>query len=189
MKLCKVCFDRNRAKYEFDGIKGLKTCKRCGKVKFTTQFHKTKKKSNRNYLGFTTYHYANCKDCSKFDSAEWRKKNSRTAISSAAALSRRVKVYGITEAEYIEMYKNQNGKCGVCGVPAIELDRSLAIDHCHSTDKVRGLLCSKCNKGIGLLGDNSVILEKALEYICGFENKRYLPQPKNRFILFKNKRI
>lgn len=71
--------------------------------------------------------------------------------------------------KYNELLKAQNNKCSIClkeetasfkGKP-----RSLAIDHCHKTGKVRGLLCSKCNMAIGLLDDNLDVLNNIIRYL------------------------
>lgn len=70
--------------------------------------------------------------------------------------------YGISEKEYLELLKKQNNKCAICGEVA---KKTLDIDHCHTTDKVRGLLCNNCNRGIGHLKENINILKKAIEYL------------------------
>jgi len=56
--------------------------------------------------------------------------------------------------EYEQMYAEAEGCCQVCGVSETELTKRLAVDHCHSTGKVRGLLCSKCNTALGQLDDS-----------------------------------
>jgi hypothetical protein len=67
-------------------------------------------------------------------------------------------------AAYTKMYADQGGVCAVCGKVNPD-DSSLAVDHCHETGKIRGLLCSKCNSGIGMLGDNIEGLQAALDYL------------------------
>lgn len=77
--------------------------------------------------------------------------------------------YGHT-TEYIDnLYKKQKGCCACCG----EKYDKLAIDHDHITDEIRGLLCYKCNTGIGQLGDNITGLLKGLKYLikCYIRNK------------------
>lgn len=71
--------------------------------------------------------------------------------------------YGISLEEYEALCTSQHNKCAICRKE--ELKRSLAIDHCHKTNKVRGLLCSKCNRGIGFFSDNIEILEAAIAYL------------------------
>jgi len=80
------------------------------------------------------------------------------------------KKYGITLKQYNKMLKSQNNCCAICGKPEEEKEknksiRKLAIDHDHKTGNVRGLLCGKCNKGIGLLQGNIKILINATKYL------------------------
>ena len=78
------------------------------------------------------------------------------------------KVYSLSEREYAEMVIRQGGKCGICGKePSGEWhgDRSLNIDHCHATGKLRGLLCNKCNRAIGILGDTVESIERVMSYL------------------------
>ena|SRR3990167_2152743 len=69
--------------------------------------------------------------------------------------------YGLSVDAYQELYKIRDGKCDICGIKKEKLD----IDHCHKTNKVRGLLCGKCNRGLGMFMDNPELLEKAKKYI------------------------
>lgn len=69
--------------------------------------------------------------------------------------------YNFTLEEYNRMYEKQEGKCAICGInyPV------LCVDHHHSTGKVRGLLCRKCNLLLGNANDDMLILSKAIEYL------------------------
>jgi len=73
--------------------------------------------------------------------------------------------YGITLDEYNDMHYKQRGTCAICEKPEPIKTQPLAVDHCHDTGKVRGLLCSNCNMGIGKLMDDEKIILKAAEYI------------------------
>ena len=70
---------------------------------------------------------------------------------------------------YSELLKTQFGKCAICGVDESdyrkESGKKFAIDHDHKTLKVRGLLCCKCNRGIGYLQDSIKNLESAIKYL------------------------
>lgn len=84
-------------------------------------------------------------------------------------------VYGITLEDYNRLFVKQNGKCWICGVHASDLKGPLQVDHIHSTGKVRGLLCNKCNVrlGEGNIHKFKIIDElytKALGYITIFNN-------------------
>lgn len=74
--------------------------------------------------------------------------------------------YGITEEDYERMLTEQEGKCGICfrTEPTGRWKR-LAVDHDHQTGKIRGLLCDKCNRGMGLLEDSIELLENAVKYL------------------------
>ena len=70
--------------------------------------------------------------------------------------------YGIRLLDYNNLLKKQKGVCGICGN---KCRVRLAVDHCHKTGKVRGLLCGRCNMAIGKLGDTSHDLKAAYEYL------------------------
>lgn len=69
--------------------------------------------------------------------------------------------YKLTATEYDKMLRTQAGRCAICDLAM----RIPFVDHCHSTGKVRGLLCSQCNSGIGMFEDNPGLLEKAFVYL------------------------
>ena len=83
------------------------------------------------------------------------------------------KNFGITPEDYQQLLDKQNGVCAICGLPERKVDyRSkrllpLAVDHCHTTKKIRGLLCADCNRAIGMLKDDVTILESAISYLKG----------------------
>jgi len=74
-------------------------------------------------------------------------------------------VFGITKWQYEEMFRQQEGKCAICKKDSSEETKRLAVDHCHKTGFVRGLLCSRCNTGIGQLRDDPDLLVEAACYI------------------------
>jgi len=73
--------------------------------------------------------------------------------------------YGMTSKDWDDMYSNQDGKCKICLNNIIYRGRQTHVDHCHTTGKVRGLLCSKCNQMIGLANEDKDILQKAIDYL------------------------
>ena len=75
--------------------------------------------------------------------------------------------YSITLQQYNQMIYEQNNKCLICSCEFSTIDKSRKpnVDHCHKTNKVRGILCHKCNTGIGLLNENLEVLQKAIEYL------------------------
>lgn len=75
--------------------------------------------------------------------------------------------YGITLENFFQLYNDQKYKCKICD-SALDTNISkkfLNIDHCHITGKIRGILCSNCNVGIGCFNDNVELLYKAANYL------------------------
>lgn len=81
------------------------------------------------------------------------------------------KTYGITIDDYNKMLEDQKGVCAICGQPESRIDKrvdrvsNLAVDHCHNTGKVRGLLCHACNAMLGQSGDSVERLELGANYL------------------------
>jgi len=77
--------------------------------------------------------------------------------------------FGITPEQYAEMFQSQNGVCAICNQPetATRLGKvkALAVDHCHKSGAIRGLLCADCNTGIGKLKDDPEVLRSAARYL------------------------
>jgi len=79
------------------------------------------------------------------------------------------KSYNLTLDEFNVMSTNQGDKCAICYVHVSEISgkhkKTLCVDHCHATGKIRGLLCDKCNRAIGLLNEDISIIQNAINYI------------------------
>lgn len=75
------------------------------------------------------------------------------------------KLYGITIDEYEEKLLEQCGNCAICNRPSSDYKRRLHVDHNHITGKIRGLLCVKCNNGLGCFGEEVSILNNAIKYL------------------------
>ena len=76
--------------------------------------------------------------------------------------------YKITLSEYQKMHDAQGGVCLICGNEQTgrgKKNNQLAVDHNHKTGKIRGLLCTNCNTGIGNLRDSIEMLQKAIKYL------------------------
>ncbi len=71
--------------------------------------------------------------------------------------------HGLTQEQYDAFLLEQNGVCRVCG--KTDPSRRLAVDHDHETGKIRGLLCLRCNRAIGLLRDSSAVCRALAEYL------------------------
>lgn len=118
-----------------------------------------------------------CKECCKTETIEWREKN-RSQYNNYTAMWRATnpdrqhateikKRYKLSVEEYNYLLSIQNNKCRICGIehdPSRKRGR-LYVDHCHNSSKVRGLLCSECNKGLGCFKENMDFLRMAAIYL------------------------
>lgn len=150
-----------------------RSCTKCGEWKtFNLFFNRTKKDG-------TLGKFSQCKICHSKATIANQKAKPIEHLRRVQAYNRKnphlktsyrlKREFGITLEQYNEMFQNQQGKCKICLIHQSKLSKALAVDHCHSTKKVRGLLCSTCNIGIGCLGDSVENINRALEYLK--ENK------------------
>jgi len=113
------------------------------------------------------YQYIECKSCTR----ESQINNEDVLYSSKI-----FKTYGLTLEEFNQMILEQNNACKICGKQETSLARKseyrelptkrrLSIDHCHITGVIRGLLCAKCNTGIGMFCESKELLIKAAKYL------------------------
>lgn len=105
-----------------------------------------------------------CKSClSKKSSKRYFKNKERHQY---RLFVNRLKIYNLTVEEYNNLCELQNFVCAICKNKN-RSGRRLAVDHCHKTGKVRGLLCDGCNIGLGKLGDTIESITLALKYLQG----------------------
>lgn len=78
--------------------------------------------------------------------------------------------YGLTLEQYNEMFIKQNGCCAICGKHQSELKRSLCVDHNHVTNKVRCLLCERCNRVLGSVDESITLLTSIITYLRNNES-------------------
>jgi hypothetical protein len=102
----------------------------------------------------------------RYSSVRWRRDN-RERVLRSDHNKHLLKSYGITIGQYDVMVAVRENRCDICGRTPEETGdlRRLAVDHCHETGRIRGLLCRFCNTAIGQLGDSVLVMEKALEYM------------------------
>jgi hypothetical protein len=139
--------------------------KRCGKCKQhlpLNQFSKTTQTKDKLYCY--------CKACASKVAKEAHQRLKADPIRYEAYLAKErnrhlKRTFGITAQDYDQMLANQNGGCAICGATECSSGASLAVDHCHRTGKVRGILCRDCNTSLGKLKDDRNILLKAVEYL------------------------
>jgi hypothetical protein len=136
-----------------------KTCKTCGVTKSYDEFPDGR-----------LYHDGkrpNCKDCRrKYERESYHKhKHKNPYVYEVDKDKKLKKAYGISYQEYLNILAIQQNSCAICGVDQEDVSRAFAVDHCHDTGKIRGLLCCNCNTGIGNLRDDIGLLERAIEYL------------------------
>jgi len=137
----------------------MKKCTSCKKEKPKELFSWSNKSKG--------YKKSRCKDCiSHIESNRKYARNKGIKNRVPSMFDRRayhlLHTYGLTLKDYDNMVETQNNKCAICDTNT----KMLVVNHCHKNGKVRGLLCSKCNKGLGMLGDTEESLSKAYSYLC-----------------------
>lgn len=115
-----------------------------------------------------------CKACDRsLDVSLFMKKKSKISnlYSTICAKCHNLSAFGINTLDYESLVESQNNKCAICNnnEKAVDkrknIERSLAVDHCHETGKIRGLLCTNCNIGLGQFKDSLYLLDKAKKYL------------------------
>jgi len=123
----------------------LRKCNQCGDEKPLSEYH--------NQRGASFGKSQKCKVCACALTATYRDTYYNRVYANK---------YKVSEETIAELLAK--GKCDICGSPSLTKPRH-AIDHCHTTGKVRGLLCWPCNKGLGNFKDNPELIQKAIKYL------------------------
>ena len=131
-----------------------KVCKHCRTEKSFDEYYQFHDKwSDRNYFS------SRCKPCHQ----EYKANNPTTSRNRKAE---KLKLrYGLTYDQWEEMREKENYSCMICNITEEELGRKLDVDHCHNSEKVRGVLCNPCNTLLGHARDNISVLEAAVHYL------------------------
>ena len=88
-----------------------------------------------------------------------------TTCKACRIIMQRERTLGVTQDDYLRMYTEQQGQCGICNRRLYSKRyKAFAVDHCHSTGRIRGLLCTNCNTALGLLRDDPIAIQRALEW-------------------------
>jgi hypothetical protein len=132
-----------------------KKCTYCKRFKSLDKFGKDKGQSS----GLK----CRCKGCMNLiQRQDYANSSRRYEDMTKRALKR---LYGISLEQYKKMADAQMNCCAICGKHQKNFNHRLAVDHCHETGKIRGLLCAKCNTGIGNFKDDIHLLGQAIEYL------------------------
>ena len=160
----------------------MKACRICEQDKPLTEF--TKQKNSKDGLD------NRCRPCRAILKKEYYEKNKEQILSKNAewaknnrmvtrAIQKRyrdnnpdkckerwlLRKYKINLAEYNKIFEKQEGKCKGCNRHQLEFEIALAVDHCHETGEIRGLLCADCNLALGKVQDNIETLQNLINYL------------------------
>lgn len=95
---------------------------------------------------------------------EWARKNPKSRKNTHLKYA-----YGFSLEGYNKLFEDQKGLCAICNQPERRKFKSktgdLCVDHCHTTGKIRGLLCADCNNGLGKFKESFQVLERAIHYL------------------------
>ena len=160
-----------------------KACRKCGSTKPLDEFYWDRAARDG--------HRPECKSCSAARRSAWytanrereigrvkewqqanpervnenhRRNNARPERKRAMRDAYYRRTFGISADEFDVLLEAQGGCCAICrGRP--ERASSLHLDHCHDTGAIRGVLCGRCNQGLGLFGDDAALLDAAVRYL------------------------
>lgn len=133
----------------------MKTCTGCKESKPLDEFGIKRGKPNPRCKACINLYYKNY-----WKNTEAYEKHKNRTRNRPNRQKERASKYGLTEEELVELFKRNDGVCESC-----DTNPAVAVDHCHETGKVRGILCFGCNTGIGKLGDTIAGLKRALAYL------------------------
>ena len=128
----------------------MKVCVKCKQSKSLEEFYKRADRPNS--------YRSQCKVCHKLQSTGNISKNWNYFYDQKTARN-----YGLSVDEYHSLLIKANNCCTICGKGNSK--KRLSVDHDHSTGKVRGMLCDKCNRGLGHFNDDPKLLQKAVKYL------------------------
>jgi hypothetical protein len=124
-------------------------CTRCRKVKSIIEFDEKS----------TDEHYKSCSKCLDYE-REYKHRRNKEVTKKNKRTRDLKRLYNLSLEEYEKMVALQGGKCYIC-----QRDKKLVVDHNHLTNKVRSLLCDKCNRGLGFFDEDIGFLIGAIEYL------------------------
>ena len=139
----------------------MKTCIKCGEQKPLSEFYKDAIRKDKLR--------GPCKVCDINKSKAYRETFPEKAKNQVRSSKLKIK-YGINLPEFEKMKSSQNNKCAICFTEFTN-PKYTCVDHCHSTGKVRAILCGNCNTMLGHAKDSTSILKRAILYLDKHANK------------------
>lgn len=159
----------------------FRICNKCNVEKHSSEFHNCSK----SYTGGIKY---SCKKCSKLIRHNYYKNNKlRTKETCKLWVKNNPhkmklyykkqdlkKLYGLTIEKFNNMLREQNYNCAICAQHMSNCTKkTLYVDHCHKTGKIRKLICGNCNSGLGMFKDRIDLLQLAISYIKEHNNEQF----------------
>lgn len=161
---CKECLKASRRTYDLLAdddpriLSGVRVCNECDIEKGLQFFARARLYPMGREL--------RCKECkNKWAKSRRPERRRKPPIQPTARDYRRLKFLGVTANQFRDLYDLQNGLCGVCNEKMGYLAKETCIDHDHKTGLVRGILCQRCNLGLGHMRDNVGLLCSAIMYL------------------------
>jgi hypothetical protein len=187
-KVCTTCgvekeiSEFPKAKFGKYGVSSK--CKVCSKQYYEDNKERFKQQKQQHIASIPDYHknyYQEHKEARKLANKKCSEKIKNNpelylkALLKYRAYKLKIK-FGVTLDDYNKMFEAQNGVCAICGKPETSVDwrtkniKYLAVDHDHQTGKVRGLLCSKCDRGIGYFDEERDLFYKVINYLNKYKD-------------------
>ncbi len=157
-----ICRECNEDKAVDVFVKSKKICKPC----WAAKQREWRKQNPEKYKVYTKRWRTKYPERQAASSKQWQENNPEKAkeladnYNSCRYYNKLERVYGLSIEEYNSLYERQNFKCAIC-----EEVKDLFVDHNHVTNKVRGLLCSQCNSGLGFFMDSPTVIKRAEGYL------------------------
>lgn len=170
--ICQTC-QQDREFYPSDVARNQwSRCKECRKAAWRLAYQQDPSKFNKPYK-------KRAETVSKYRAARRRRSEEFRQREIASNRRQALKRYGLSEDQYAQLLQDQHGVCAICGKPETSVrmgrTRALAVDHDHRAGDVRGLLCRRCNTGLGLFFDDPATLRRAALYL-----EKWLATPESR---------
>ncbi|MFF7881065.1 endonuclease VII domain-containing protein [Streptomyces sp. NPDC020794] len=142
----------------------LKACSACRETKPISDFYMQSTNPDSRVYGRPQ---GRCKRCVGKQTGAYQRANQQRTAERRRSWWLKTQ-FDITVEDYDRMLAEQGGVCAICsGPPEGSRWKQFHVDHCHTTGRVRGLLCGRCNRGMGYLCDDSEIALRAAQYLSG----------------------
>lgn len=146
-----------------------RVCKQCLVEKLSSEYHKDKNTvAGIRAICKSCIQINRSKDTLKAKRKQWRDSQDQKVLKAGQMVSVLRKLgYNITKTQYLEILEAAGTTCAIC---EREFKKTPSMDHCHATNKIRGIICNDCNTAIGMFKENKKALLNAIYYLESFEN-------------------